>query len=1136
MPLNLVRARDARTLWEACGTRFLEQVGENPGPADFGAHIWLAQESQVDLLYEAAHARGVKGWLGPPVTTLRHLAARFDIRARRLGLLTRRRVISRVARNVAREVGLRDPSRSDGVVRGHMLDALFGELLPEGVAPDRLADALRDLDNGDAFSRSRNDWIVGTYRGYLDELARRERIDARQTSAMVADIIDAGGLGEALGGAGNLHLYGLYMARSRQRLLTSLARQAEVEVQLYLLAPTAGEPESSEWDSFAEIDGGGVEDLEPGRDTLLAAGDAPASETPPTIHVQPAPDTQRETEWVARQVKRLLAEHEVEPHRIAVVARSGHDDTGRIHRALLDTGVTATTIVRARLVEIAALKALLSLFRGAAAGWTYRTLRPVLDNTLLDIRIDLRTIDFIAHTRRVEGLERWEREIERLIAKLEDADASGRPKDRDVRGSGLFADAVGRDLEQFRVVRSVLESLAAARSEAEWIDLTLRLLRDEHPAAFHLRRRLCDPIGGRREDNGDRDGEADPETLDAQRWDIVRLDQRGVRQTEVLLREWLDLDHPSPPLDPAEWRRLLQRMLEGNELSITTPVHKGVQVLEAHDAALLPFDHVLVVHANDRVFPRPTPAGGVLSNDERARLCAAGIPLTWRDLELQRERALWRAVTSAGEITVTYRTSDPSGAPLLPSLLVPDHDPTTELPRTRTHREADDVRFVPVTAAQANQQAAVALHDHLEKVDGGHGRRADSGGREAPVLHPGTPELIPHAIVGAVAESYRDTGAVPLTPESPALRPNPWNGWLRDPRVLDWLAKRFGDDYRWSASGLEAYSKLPFQFLLDRVLDYEEAKEADEEVTPLVFGWMAHALLEKFYARVKDDLPTEFTDRAHDAFETAAAEVLADARADDRWLGAEVLWEQQWERIRDNVRSFLEWELVHLAEKGERPELIEHSFGFGDDPVYIEGEDTAGVGARLRLHGRIDRVDLGTKGHQVLDYKSGGTPGANDYDDGSALQAPLYMQALENDGREMSLGYYRSLKPSKRRLQYGGRIERRQAKYDDALRYALSIPGRIRDGLFEPVASMKSKGWAPWHADRDVARSEAELSEGNRYEHAEPLSPEPAPGAGSPPDDLSLEDTPPQQTPPAGVDDESAEAQGTLFELGSDDA
>ncbi len=1078
MPLNLVRAFDARTLWNACGSRFLDQVGDNPGPSDFAAHVWLAQESQVDLLYEAAYARGVKGWLGPPVTTLRHLAARFDIRDRRLGLLTRRRIISRVAGSVAKEVGLRDPSRSDGVVRGHMLDALFGELLPEGVAPDQLAHALQGLGDGATFSRNRNEWIVGTYRGYLRQLEQRERIDPRQTSALVADIIDAGGLSEALLGANTLHVYGLYMARSRQRLLASLARQAEVDVQLYVLTPAVDDPEASEWDRFAALDGGSVEDLDPlpvaARDAIGTA----AGRLPTTIHVQPAPDTQRETEWVARQVKRLLTEQDVEPHRIAVVARSGHDDTGRIHRALRDTGVVATTIVRARLTEIAALKALLSLFRGAAVDWTYGSLRPVLDNTLLDIDIDLRTIDFIAHTRRVEGLEGWEREIERVIGKLEDTDENGRPKDRDVRGSGLFADSVGRDLEKFRDVRAALEPLSAARGEAEWIELTLQLLRNEHPAAFHLRRRLCEPVGGNR--NGDGDGDDGHATTDVRRWDVVRLDQRGVRQTEVLLREWLDLEHPAEMLDAAAWRQLLQRMLEANELSITTPVHKGVQVLEAHDAALLPFEHVLVIHANDRVFPRPLPAGGVLSNDERVRLRDAGVPLTWRDLELQRERALWRAVTSAGEVTVTYRTADPSGTPLLPSLLVPEHDPTTELPRTRTSREADDERFIPVTAAQANQQAAVALHDHLA-------RGGEAGSGTAPVLHPGTPELIPHAIVGAVAESYRDTGAVPLTLDSPALRPNPWNGWLRDPRVLDWLAERFDDDHRWSASGLEAYSKLPFQFLLDRVLRYEEAKEADEEVTPLVFGWMAHDLLEKFYTRVKDDLPAEFTKSAAEAFETAAAEVLAHAQAEDRWLGDEVLWEQQWKRIRGNVRSYLEWELVHLADKGESPDLIEYSFGFDGEEIYIDGKDAAGFAARLRLCGRIDRVDRGKKGHQVLDYKTGQTPGANDYDDGTALQAPLYMQVLENDGYEVSKGYYRSLKPKKKPTQHGGLILRDKPKYDNALRYALSIPGRIRAGLFEPVASMKLKKWAPWHADRDIARSEAVLSEGNRYEDLEPL-------------------------------------------------
>ena len=813
MPLNLVRAPDARTLWGACVTRFLDEVGGNPGPSGFGAHIWLAQESQVDLLYEAAHVRGVKGWLGPPVTMMRQLPARFDIRVRRLGLLTRRRIISRVAGDVARHVGLRDPSRSDGVVRGHMLDALFGELLPEGVAPDQLSEALHDLGAGDVFSRRRNDWIVGTYRGYLHELERRERIDSRQTSAMIAELIDAGALCESLRGSGCLHIYGLYMARSRQRLLTALARQVDVDVHLYMLTQAADDPETSEWERFAANVGGSIEELE------RASGAATIRPTP-VIQVQPTPDTQRETEWVARQVKRLLVEQEVQPHRIAVVARSGHDDTGRIHRALRDTGVAATTIVRARLTEIAALKALLALFRGAAANWTYRTLRPVLDNTLLDIRIDLRCIDFIAHTRRVEGLESWEQEIERLIVKLEDTYESGLPRDRDVRSSALYADAVGRDLDEFRAVRAALEPLSAPRSEAEWIELSLQLLRDQHPAAFHLRLRLCDPIRGRHIDKVN--GEPDLEALDANRWDVVRLDQRGVRHTEVLLREWLDLEHPDEPLTAEAWRQLLQRMLEANELSITTPMHKGVQVLEAHDAALLPFEHVLIVHANDGIFPRRIPSGGVLSSDERARLCEAGIPLTWRDLELQRERALWRAVTSAGAVTVTYRTADPSGTPLLPSFLVPDHDPTTELPRTRSRREADDARFIPVTAAQANRQTAVALHDRLAGEDSGSGTQGSGDGNRAPVpaLHPGTLELIPHAILGAVAESYRDTGAVPLSADSPALHPNPWNGWLRDPCVLDWLAKRFGDEYRWSASGLEAYSKLPFQFLLDRVLRY----------------------------------------------------------------------------------------------------------------------------------------------------------------------------------------------------------------------------------------------------------------------------------------------------------------------------
>ena len=1086
MPLKLVRAPDTDTLWDTCVGRFLDELGDNPGPSGFGSYLWTPQNRQVDLLCETAVERGLPGWLGPPITTLRDLGKLFDLRMKRVGLLTRRRLISRVAARVASDVGMTDPTHTDGVVRGHMLDALFGELLPEGISPERLRQALDGLGvpaglqaGGDDFSRHRNAWIVGSYAGYLNELNRLERIDQRQAWARVADRIDIGELPEVLNGASRLHLYGLYMMRSRQRLLGALARQSDVQVSVYVLA----EPEESEWSALTDD----IEDVrlkEPIGGTERGLQE-PLVERIPWI--QPTPDTQREIEWVAREVKKLVVEKHVEPHRIAVIARSGHEDSGRMHRALAAAGVTATTIVRSKLTEIAALKALLLLFRGAPRGWSYRALRSVLDHPYFDIDIDLRSIDFIAMNRRVDGLDTWEGQLQRLIgrlqaAKQDDADRATRRYGYRLRDAGVWLDRVELDLAAFGAIRATLEQYAAPRPEKEWIELTLAALRGTEGLAFGLRARLCKPVGGR--------------------WDVVRLDQRGLVQIEKLLREWLDLDHPPRPLAPLEWLTLLQRLLEANELSISTPAHKGVQVLEAHDAALTPFDHVFVVHANDGVFPRPVPSGGVLSNDERARLRAApvnGIPLGHRDLELRRERTLWRAVTSSGQVRISYRTADPTGTPLLPSLMVPAHDPSTELPRT--HEPQDDDRFTPVTAAQANRLAAQTLRDfvvgdHLEgELEG------DLDGEAAPEIHPGTPDLIPFAVVAAVAETHRDTGAEPLEADHPAFRPNPWNGWLRDPRLHELLAKRFSDDYPWSASALETYSKCPFEYLVGRVLNLEEVKEVEEETTPLVFGSVAHDLLEHFYRRVKDDLPASFNARAEAALNEAANVVLAERHQSDEWLGSPLLWEQGWERIRGAVRRYLVWELELLHAKGEMPELLEYVFGYGDASVFVRGKDVTGHPAVLRILGRIDRVDRTGSGHnacyQVLDYKSGKMPASTHYVDGTALQAPLYMRVLEDEGRNVTLGYYRSLKKVKKPMQYGGKIKRSQSEYDDALRFALSIPRRIRAGLFEPTRSMKGGGWPLWAPGRDVTRSQAELAEGNRYEDVTPLSPEPAPAVSA---------------------------------------
>ena len=91
------------------------------------------------------------------------------------------------------------------------------------------------------------------------------------------------------------------------------------------------------------------------------------------------------------------------------------------------------------------------------------------------------------------------------------------------------------------------------------------------------------------------------------------------------------------------------------------PMQKGVQILEAHDAALVPFAHTFVIHANDAEFPRRAGTGGVFLDEERVALSKAGLPVSHREEGLRRERSLWRAVTLGDDVRISYRTTDPAG-------------------------------------------------------------------------------------------------------------------------------------------------------------------------------------------------------------------------------------------------------------------------------------------------------------------------------------------------------------------------------------------------------------------------------------------------------------------------------------------
>lgn len=1005
MPLRAIRSGSAAVLWQAFEHGFLGDLGRRAGPDGFPARAWLTHRIQRDRLYRAAATRGIPGWLGPPLHFFSELPKLFHIPQQPLGVLRRRALLAHLAAEQGGGLGITGDAAVDRRGVADALDSFFGDLLAEGVMPDALGHAIGTL-TPDAFAERRNAWVAAVYREYLHTLASLDRYDPRAIHALAAKWIATHGLTDPVAGATRLHIYGLWTTRARRRLLQALAQQGEVDVVLYLLDRGA----TTEWQGL-----------------LTKVTDLPTDAAPTPPRVMAAPDDQREMEWVAGQVKRLLLQG-VAPHDVAVVARTGRHDTRLAHEVLQAAGVPATARLRSSFAEVPAVAAVLSLVKGAARGWTYTTLRQVLESSYFDTGVDLRVVDQIATMGRVEGLERWQREI----ARFRDLTAASRER-RELARRGVAEEQLTRDAEALASFRETVQVLDAPRSTAEWIRVTCDLL---DPGWFGFRAAVCRDAGGH--------------------WEIVRLDQQGVEALRALLLEWAAEQGDDAPYGPARWYERVRRFLMANEITLATPSRTGVQLLEAHEAALVPFPHTFVVHANDGEFPRTTRAATLFGDEEREQLAAAGLPIEPRTLGLVRERALWDAVTSGPSVTLTYRTADAEGVPLLPSLLVPLHDEAESIPRTQFHWPA------PCSATQA---AHTAMQTFAER------KRAREPG-PVPVSHV---VAVQRAILCAYGESQRRGSTNGGTRATGDL--GPWSGHLRDPVVLAHLEREFGDDRPWSPSQLERYAQVPFVYLVEDVLGLSGLAEVEEDTSPAAWGTVAHRVLERFYAEYRGPFPGAFGDAEAALLDRVAEEVFAEQEADTRiWLGLPVLWHARKRDIRDKLAAFLQWELASFV--GVRPHAFEHRLGYGDDPVLIRWRDLHSVERTIRVRGRIDRIDSDGGTYQVVDYKSKKIPGKPEYADGTSLQGALYAAGLESaEGYVVRRGLFRSIQECKD----GPPVEKGTPNYDRLLRVAVTIPQYIRAGRFEPKAAKSSK-WPDWLPGVDVVRCAPVYGDQGRFD------------------------------------------------------
>ncbi len=472
---------------------------------------------------------------------------------------------------------------------------------------------------------------------------------------------------------------------------------------------------------------------------------------------------------------------------------------------------------------------------------------------------------------------------------------------------------------------------------------------------------------------------------------------------------------------------------------------------------------VILANLGERSFPDPS---AIDVHHDLASTQANATP----DLRFSREmlRFVRAASTAEEHLTLCYPTSDVKGEPLLPAGFLDDLirrlEPTSASAIVEKHARLDPVLKHHADLARSPVDARVrALALALSPDGEGDGplrELASNVGHRDALL--GAADAFEVAHRRRVEKSF-----------------GPYDGRIKDPRVVAEIGRRFGPDHPFSASQLESFATCPFQFYQRYVLGLkmiDERRELDDDYA--AHGTDVHVLLEQLHQQIAAEDDEAVLDRLNVLIRSHVRVELGPVDPGPAPV-AEVLGEIAKRRTDRALAHYLDQFDAYL--KVETPIPTPHRFevSFGESTrdgtpkpgslphlALGEGDDL------VKLQGKIDRIDLvrdsmGKVGFRVIDYKTGSNPSGRDVKVGLASQLPLYALAVEQlifpDGDHSlgGIGYW----------SLGGdgykpvRIKEWQAYRELLMDFIVALVGQLREGQF-PIASQKKdcRKYCDYHA------------------------------------------------------------------------
>lgn len=230
---------------------------------------------------------------------------------------------------------------------------------------------------------------------------------------------------------------------------------------------------------------------------------------------------------------------------------------------------------------------------------------------------------------------------------------------------------------------------------------------------------------------------------------------------------------------------------------------------------------------------------------------------------------------------------------------------------------------------------------------------------------------------------------------------NEYDGKLLNHEIIKELES--SSDKIYSITQLETYGECPIKYYFKYILKIDTKDREVEEFNSMDKGNIYHKVLADYYSMNKDEIYKYINRESSslDNFEKDIHKILI--RVVQNEIGIREIkgiWELRVEFMKKTLADLVQKDVNRLREKGLYPSYFEFKFGYDRD-FEIQTEDF-----KVKLLGKIDRIDLLEDKAIVYDYKTSYDKKIKDILEGSSLQLPVYLMALKAKGYNPIAGGY----------------------------------------------------------------------------------------------------------------------------------